>query len=69
MDQYQELLNDKCSPFLRLFVCSVFVPFCSEEAADTVPPCRGFCEEVHRDCYTVLLEADIGWHKEFNCSL
>lgn len=69
MEQYQELLNHKCSPFLRLFVCSVFVPFCSEEAADTVPPCRGFCEEVHRDCLSVILEAGLTWPEGFNCSM
>lgn len=69
MEQYQLLLNHKCSPFLRLFICSVFVPFCSEDAAETVPPCKGFCEDVHRDCLSVVVEAGLAWPEDFNCAM
>lgn len=68
LEVYKDLLNHNCSSFLRLFVCSVFVPLCSEHVPGAIPACRGLCEEVKRDCFATLQFARVGWPAEFDCS-
>ncbi|KAF5291436.1 hypothetical protein FQR65_LT01747 [Abscondita terminalis] len=64
---YKDLLNHNCSAVLRLFVCSVFIPLCSEHVPAAVPACRGLCEEVKRDCVSSL-QINIGWPAELDCN-
>lgn len=61
-------LDSQCSPFLRLFVCSVFVPFCSEHLPGAIRPCRTLCEDVKNDCSPVLQEIGYSWPEQLNCT-
>lgn len=67
LELYSSLLDHQCSPFLRLFVCSIFVPFCSEHIG-AIPPCRELCEEVRNDCLPALQGLGLSWPEELNCS-
>ncbi|XP_018327987.1 frizzled-4-like isoform X2 [Agrilus planipennis] len=51
-----------------MFVCSVFVPLCSEHVPGAVPACRGLCEEVHNSCQAAIAKAGLTWPAELNCS-
>lgn len=68
LKQFDHFLQHKCSPFLRLFMCSVFVPLCSEHVPGAVPACRGLCEEVHNNCLPVLESIGFVWPVYLNCS-
>ncbi|XP_017775926.1 PREDICTED: frizzled-10-like [Nicrophorus vespilloides] len=68
LEEFNGLLAHKCSPFLRLFVCSVYVPLCSEDVPGAVPACRGLCEDVRKDCMPALEAAGLVWPSQLNCS-
>ncbi|KAF4518122.1 hypothetical protein B566_EDAN007823 [Ephemera danica] len=61
-------ITHECSPHLRLFLCSMFVPLCSEQVSAPVPACRSLCEEVQSSCSLLLLSLKRPWHPFFNCS-
>lgn len=65
---FQPLLHYNCSMHLRLFVCSVFVPLCSEHVPGAVPACRDLCETVRQDCQPVLDQFLLPWPPELECS-
>lgn len=61
-------MHYNCSRHLRLFVCSVFVPLCSEHVPGAVPACRNLCEIVKTDCQPVLAQFLLPWPAELECS-
>ncbi|XP_060523314.1 frizzled-4-like [Cylas formicarius] len=65
---YKSLLNHDCSKHIRLFVCSVFVPLCSEHVPGPIPACKGLCEKVKGDCSGPLEAMGHAWPPELNCS-
>lgn len=62
------LVHYNCSRHLRFFLCSVFVPLCSEHVIGAIPSCRSLCEEVEADCHPVMDTFDFHWPAQFNCS-
>lgn len=68
LQEFSGFLQHSCSPFLRLFICSVYVPLCSEHVPGAVPACRGLCEEVKKDCLDDLQAAGFEWPAQLNCS-
>lgn len=66
---YEPLLQHQCSKYIRLFICSVFVPMCSEHVPGPILACKGLCEKVKEDCEeTFLTSIGLKWPKELNCS-
>ncbi|KAL1494223.1 hypothetical protein ABEB36_009851 [Hypothenemus hampei] len=65
---YEPLLRHKCSKYTRLFVCSMFVPMCSEHVPGPIFACKGLCEKVKNDCMEALISMDLMWPNELNCS-
>lgn len=45
---------NSCSPLSKFFVCSRYVPKCSESVEGPVLPCREVCEQFVDDCATDL---------------
>lgn len=68
LQNFSDILKHECSPYLRLFVCSVYVPMCSEYLPGAIPACRGLCEEVKNDCLPALLNAGLTWPQKIDCS-
>lgn len=62
------LVHYNCSAHLRFFLCSVFIPFCSEHVIGAIPSCRSLCEEVQSDCQPVMETFHFSWPAQFNCS-
>ena len=62
------LVHYNCSRHLRFFLCSVFVPFCSEHVVGAIPSCSSLCEEVKSDCWPLMESFHLPWPVEFNCS-
>lgn len=68
LQTFQPLLRYNCSQHLRLFVCSVFIPFCSEHVPGAVPACRALCETVKDDCMPLLNNFSLPWPAELDCN-
>ncbi|XP_059827312.1 frizzled-6-like isoform X2 [Hypanus sabinus] len=66
MEPFLPLMKLICSPDVRMFLCSAFVPACTEER-QIVPPCRELCEKVLKDCEKLIETFGILWPEELQC--
>ncbi|CAG5033287.1 unnamed protein product [Parnassius apollo] len=69
LQTYSPLVQYGCSSQLHLFLCSVYVPMCTDKVALPIGPCRGLCESVYERCYPVLRGFGFPWPSELDCSL
>uniref|UniRef100_A0A915ACC3 Frizzled-4 n=1 Tax=Parascaris univalens TaxID=6257 RepID=A0A915ACC3_PARUN len=67
-EHFKPLIKTNCNPHIKFFVCSVFAPMCPELMPQAVTSCRSVCEEVKRDCVSILEKFGIEWPELLNCS-
>ena len=65
---FESLINYGCAANLRLFLCSVHVPMCTEKVKDSIGPCRSMCESVRQRCEPILNKFGFVWIPSLNCS-
>ncbi|XP_066258793.1 frizzled-10-A-like [Euwallacea similis] len=65
---YEPLLSLQCSRNIRLLICSLFVPMCSEHVRNPILACRWLCEKVRDDCMKSGEAVGLPWPRELNCS-
>lgn len=69
---YHPLLRVGCSPDLKLFLCTVYVPICFDEANDSKPlhllPCRSLCESARQGCSMHMRQFNSEWPSALQCS-
>uniref|UniRef100_A0A5S6Q788 Uncharacterized protein n=1 Tax=Trichuris muris TaxID=70415 RepID=A0A5S6Q788_TRIMR len=68
MQDFEPLIDIKCSVNLKFFLCSVFTPMCTEAMDEPITSCRSVCQEVERSCGPPLANFGIQWPSVLNCS-
>ena len=58
LNLFQELIKTDCSPLLKPFLCSMYVPKCSVPGNIT-KPCQSLCQSAKQGCETEILRLGI----------
>ena len=68
LHQYQKLLLTGCAKYLKLFICSLFLPVCTVLEKPLLP-CRELCEETKKaGCEAILKRyVNIAWPEQLAC--
>ncbi|XP_066016954.1 uncharacterized protein [Pocillopora verrucosa] len=65
--QLRPLFGCKCSPNLKLFLCSMYAPECRPNVTDPLPPCRSTCKQAKRGCAPFMRLHHVRWPKRLRC--
>ena len=65
---YKPLVNIQCSSELELFLCSVYIPYCTEKVRQPIMACRTLCERVYNACFPIMAKYRFAWPANLNCS-
>lgn len=65
--QFFPLVKVKCSPYLKFFLCSVYVPVCTV-LEDALAPCRALCLESQRGCVELMTRFGFQWPENLDCA-
>ena len=70
--QFWPLLEMKCSPVLKIFLCSVYAPKCElhvlHAKENEFPPCRSLCESGRNGCAPLMRQYGFSWPEGFRCN-
>lgn len=65
--QYFPLVKIRCSPYVQLFLCSVYVPVCTI-LDRPLPPCRSLCLSAKNGCENIMSKFGIEWPENLDCA-
>ena len=67
LHQFWPLVQNNCSRYLKIFLCSMHVPRCQPSSPKGIPPCRPLCEQARKDCTPVLRRYGFSWPQRMRC--
>ncbi|XP_061602559.1 frizzled-3a isoform X2 [Cololabis saira] len=67
MEPFHPMVNLQCSPELRMFLCALYAPVCTEYGRMTLP-CRRLCLQAKSDCYKLMSMFGVSWPEEMDCN-
>jgi len=65
--QFWPLVEIKCSPDLKFFLCSMYAPICIEDYLKPLPVCRSVCERAREGCEPIMEQYSFKWPERMNC--
>lgn len=66
-NQFFPLIEMKCSPDLRFFLCSLYIPICIEDYHKPLPVCRSVCERTRSGCAPIMQKYSFPWPERMAC--
>lgn len=66
-NQFFPLVEMKCSPDLRFFLCSLYMPICIEDYHKPLPVCRSVCERTRAGCAPIMQKYSFPWPERMAC--
>ena len=66
--QFWPLVEIRCSPDLRFFLCSMYAPICDKLYDQELPPCRSLCERARKGCGPLMRRYGFRWPERMDCS-
>lgn len=66
LNQFKTLVSVKCSPDIKLFLCTMYAPVCTIMATP-LPPCRHLCQSAKEGCESLMVKFGYSWPEIFNC--
>ncbi|XP_029577282.1 frizzled-3-like isoform X2 [Salmo trutta] len=67
MEPFHPIVNLQCSSELRMFLCALYAPVCTEYGRMTLP-CRRPCQRAKGDCYKLMDMFGVTWPEEMDCN-
>uniref|UniRef100_A0A0A9X185 Frizzled-2 n=1 Tax=Lygus hesperus TaxID=30085 RepID=A0A0A9X185_LYGHE len=65
--QFWPLVEIKCSPDLKFFLCSMYAPICIEDYHQPLPACRSVCERARSGCAPLMQQYGFQWPERMSC--
>ncbi|KAM7354863.1 frizzled 2 [Cochliomyia hominivorax] len=65
--QFWPLVEIKCSPDLKFFLCSMYTPICLEDYHKPLPVCRSVCERARAGCAPIMQQYSFEWPERMAC--
>lgn len=65
--QFWPLVEIKCSPDLKFFLCSMYAPICIEDYHKPLPACRSVCERARSGCAPLMQQYGFQWPERMAC--
>ncbi|ENN75149.1 frizzled-2 [Dendroctonus ponderosae] len=65
--QFWPLVEIKCSPDLKFFLCSMYAPICLPEYSKPLPPCRDLCRRAREGCEPIMTQYGFEWPERMEC--
>uniref|UniRef100_UPI00358EBBB7 frizzled-8-like n=1 Tax=Myxine glutinosa TaxID=7769 RepID=UPI00358EBBB7 len=69
VNQFWPLVQINCSPSLRFFLCSMYIPICLNNYRRPLPPCRALCERARSGCAPLMQQFGFDWPDRLRCDL
>ena len=67
LHQFFPLVRVGCSEFLQLFLCSIYLPVCTN-GPSPIPPCRSLCEKSRKGCEPIMTKFGFRWPQTLTCA-
>ncbi|CAL8244973.1 unnamed protein product [Lota lota] len=67
MEPFHPMVNLECSADMRMFLCALYAPVCTEYGRVSLP-CRGLCQRSRHDCHGLMEMFGLPWPDEMECS-
>ncbi|XP_066986681.1 uncharacterized protein [Macrobrachium rosenbergii] len=65
--QFFPLIRMQCSLDLQLFLCSVYIPVCTERK-EPILPCKSLCQSARHGCEEIMNRFGFSWPESLQCS-
>uniref|UniRef100_A0A3Q2QXG1 Frizzled-3 n=1 Tax=Fundulus heteroclitus TaxID=8078 RepID=A0A3Q2QXG1_FUNHE len=67
MEPFHPMVNLVCSADLRMFLCALYAPVCTEYGRLSMP-CRSICQRAKDECHKLMEIFGVAWPDDMECS-
>ncbi|XP_077304257.1 secreted frizzled-related protein 3 [Lithobates pipiens] len=68
IEQFEGLLETKCSEDLLFFLCAMYAPICTIDFQhEPIKPCKSVCERARTGCEPILIKYRHNWPESLAC--